>query len=69
MAPTKTAVAGKYQSRGDDFIQYVDETGEVVQYSTHEGVTVGEDFITKDGVSLKQLAISGLPPVIDAGTF
>lgn len=79
--PTKNAVAGKFQSRGDDFVHY-EKDGNLMSRVDAAGVHYCADFITHDGVSSKDLqaqidvikntpAIPGVPTSdgIDIGTF
>lgn len=79
-APTKTAVAGKFQTRGDDFVQYVSDRGSVIGWTDSDAIQYAEDFVTLGGVNggislidLKQMfdtfVLSGLPNHIDEGTF
>lgn len=72
MAITKTAVAGRFQTEGDDFVHYVDKSGQMMLRVDSDGVIYPTDCITPDGISLRILQreiISGLPSDIDIGTF
>jgi len=73
---TKTAVAGRFQSHGEDFIHYVDESGNIMSRVGADGIHYCVDIMTHGGVSLIDLqnqvttmSISGLPTNIDVGTF
>lgn len=76
-APTKHSVSGRLLSRdGDDFTHYTIVGDKVVYWVDSSGVTWAEDFITSDGLSFRalrdqvqSLSLSGLPAVIDCGTF
>lgn len=75
--PTRTAVAGVYQSKtGEDFIHYKDSSGNVVSHVANDGTHYMPDCANYSGVSLSglhqmiQTIINvGLPAVIDCGTF
>lgn len=72
MAVTKTAVAGVFQTNGDDFVHYIDKHGRTMLRVDANGNVYGTDCITPEGLSLKilqQEIISGLPSDIDIGTF
>ncbi len=73
---TKTAAAGKFQSHGEDFVQYVDARGAEKARIDGDGVVTATDIVTSSGVSLNALkaeveavSITSLPSVIDLGTF
>jgi hypothetical protein len=73
--PTKTATAGKFQSRGEDLVQYIDNKGDVMVGMSADGTMFAKDIVA-NGVSLsalatevQQIVISGLPSDIDLGTF
>lgn len=74
--PTRTAAAGRFQSRGEDMIQFLDEFGRIVCWTSGDGTHFCKDCITADGVSVSDLQrqvnaiqFSGLPSIIDSGTF
>ncbi len=73
---TPTATAGCYQSHGEDFVHYSDARGNVMCSVDGRGVMYATDMIMSNGMSLRdlqqevaQIIISGLPSVIDTGTF
>lgn len=69
---TKTAVAGKYQSRtGEDFIQYVDNYGKVVHRVEKDGTIHAAMIIFPDGSTQATATSGSLNPGsdVDAGTF
>jgi hypothetical protein len=70
---TKTATAGKFQSRGEDFVQYVDAKGNMLSRVDGDGVSYSVDFQTSAGVSLNALQqqVDNIPigTDIDGGTF
>ena len=74
--PTNYAAAGKIQSHGEDFYQCIDEHGKMLYRVDAAGNAWGLDFSIPGVTSLstlnnqvQSLAISGLPSVIDGGTF
>lgn len=74
--PTKYAAGGKIQSHGEDFSQYATSSGEISYWVDTAGIAWGSDFSTLTGISLialnnqvQSLVVSGLPSVIDGGTF
>ncbi len=76
--PTRCSIAGVFQSKSgkDDFTQYVDVGGTPVYWVDRDGAAWGVDFFVDKNTSLRSLQqqintiqFSGLPPVIDCGTF
>jgi Mn-containing catalase len=75
--PTRYAAAGKHISRGgEDFHQFLDASGNVLYWVDSDGVAWGADYITAAGNSIDNLKVqldsfvgSGIPSVIDSGTF
>ena len=74
--PTKQAAGGRIQSDNDDFHQFINTGGRVVYWVDSDGAAYGEDYITKTGTSILSLksqfdsfVSTGLPSVIDTGTF
>ncbi len=73
--PTKSANAGRFQSRGEDLVQYVGDKGDLIAGLDYNGKFFAKDFVA-NGVSLSALGtqvsnmiLTGLPSVIDEGTF
>ena len=69
---TATATMGRYQTRGNDFLHLVDEQGQMKARIDAEGYHYCSDVITTSGLSLASLQaqiISGVPSVVDTGTF
>lgn len=66
---SEKAAAGVFISRGEDMIRFKDETGATKHLVDASGTSHGRDFVTDSGVSLSQLATTGLPSVIDCGTI
>ena len=78
--PTKNATAGRFLSRGEDYIHFLDSNGNVMFRVNNDGYVFGGDFginygtpqsITLSG--LKQqfdtFMTTSLPSQIDEGTF
>lgn len=68
MLPTKTAAAGKFLTRGEDGIQFVDEQGNVLHWVDREGGVHAASIEFPDGTKQTSAGVV-IPPVIDAGTF
>jgi len=69
---TKTAAAGTFKSNGEDFLHLLDSRGNILCHIDADGVLYGSDYKTYGGLSLQSLSdevMSGLPSVIDSGTF
>lgn len=65
---TKQAAAGEFQSSGEDFVHYKDQTGDIKYLVEGDGTSRGQDFITASGASLNEVAArGGLPSDVDCG--
>lgn len=75
--PTTYAAAARHQSKnGEDLVHYLDKTGAIVYWASSDGTHYCKDCVTHDGISVSDLQnqinniqFSGLPSVIDCGTF
>jgi hypothetical protein len=69
---TKTAVMGRFESHGEDFVHYVNASGKMMSSVDSFGTHYGSDFVMPDGTSmtgLQEQITAGVPNVIDTGTF
>lgn len=69
---TKIATAGRFESRGEDFVHYVDNRGKLMSSVDAAGIQYASDFIMPNGTSMTSLQeqiTAGVPNVIDTGTF
>ena len=69
---TKTAATGIFTSHGEDYTCYVDKGGNPIYWVNDKAWVFAKDFITTDGISLKEVQAevqAGVPSLIDLGTF
>lgn len=67
---SKTAVAGTFQTFGDDFIRFVDSSGNTKFFIDSSGTVYCNDVVTQSGVSLSALGLfTGFNLNLDMGTF